>query len=126
MKRIEPDKEDHVVWGTESFMGKSMADESFHHLNPMKCSVCGRGFIYLQDDYPPSLHISRCMECYGQRFGLEHLATYLRELGDHPVLDIPLEFFWEHPISDPIEKEALEERGYKLNDKVEDPHIDEE
>ena len=36
MKRIEPDKEDHVVWGTESFMGKSMADESFHNLNPMK------------------------------------------------------------------------------------------
>ena len=91
-----------------------MADESFHHLNPMKCSICGRGFMYLQDDYPPSLHISRCMECYGQRFGLEHLATYLRELGDHPHIDIPLEFFWEHPISDPIVKEALEERGYKL------------
>ena len=97
MKRIEPDKDNHVVWGTENFMERS--------------------FIYLQDDYPPSLNISRCMECYGQRFGLEHLQTYLRELGDHPVLKIPLQFFWETPTSNPKVKEELEKRGYTYNDK---------
>jgi hypothetical protein len=117
MKRIEPDKDNHVVWGTENFMGKSMANDPIHELNPMHCSVCERSFIYLQDDYPPSLNISRCMECYGQRFGLEHLQTYLRELGDHPVLKIPLQFFWETPTSNPKVKEELEKRGYTYNDK---------
>ncbi len=117
MKRIEPDKEDHVVWGTENFMGKSMADEPFHFVEPMKCSICDRSFIYLQDDYPPSLEISRCMECYGQRFGLEHLSVYLKELGNHHQVGIPLAFFWEHPTSDPIVKETLEKKGYTYNDK---------
>ena len=110
------------VWGTESFMGRSMKNSDIIEPSPIKCTICERSFLYLQDDYPPERNISRCMECYGRFFGLEHLMEYLKEIqtrsvkSNFPFDSAFIQFLWETPTSNPRVKEELEKRGYTYSE----------
>ena len=73
------------------------------------CTICKRNFLFLQDDFKEGYlsaldeAVSRCMECYGQHFGLDHLLLYLKEMGNrlYEGTPIPLKYLWEYPVDNP-------------------------
>ncbi len=95
---------DKIEYGVDHF-GNHPKD--IHEDQIPLCSICKRNFFFLQDDYrdnPLDDIISRCMECYGQHFGLDHLLLYLKEMGNrlYEGTPIPLKYLWEYPVDNPI------------------------
>ena len=111
-------QQDKISWDVNN-MGygvKSSKNNSIIEVEIPLCTICKQKFYFLQDDAIINRVddvISRCMNCYGDRFGVQHLTVYLRELGNQTWKNykidtgIQLKLLWEYPANDPIIVKAL-------------------
>ena len=95
---------DKIEYGVDHF---GNLPKDIHEQQIPLCSICKRNFLFLQDDYrnnPLDDIISRCMECYGDKFGLPHLLAKLTEMENEifPFTPYHKKLLWEYPVDDPI------------------------
>tara|TARA_B100000470_G_scaffold219616_1_gene206756 strand:+ start:1630 stop:2061 length:432 start_codon:yes stop_codon:yes gene_type:complete len=113
-------KQDKINYGVNN-MGygvKSCKNNTITEIEIPQCSICKQYFYFLQDDAIVNTAddvISRCMTCYGDKYGIQHLMLMLKDIGGDTLKNrttdtgIPLVLLWEYPKGDVMLKDVNDE-----------------